>query len=63
MIKAGQLLHLDFTSIYKLGRLGNLLLYCAVMFLAIRRIPFGKRIMLVLCTDADRHVFCSDLHV
>lgn len=48
MIKAGQFLHLDFTSIYKLGRLGNLLLYCAVMFLAIRRIPFGKRIMLVL---------------
>lgn len=48
MIKAGQLLHLDFTSIYKLGRLGNLILYCAVIFLAIRHIPFGKRIMTVL---------------
>ena len=48
MIKAGQLLHLPFTDIYRLGRLGNLLLYCLVIFFAIRHIPYGKRIMMVL---------------
>lgn len=48
MIQAGRLFHLDFTAIYRLGRLGNLLLYCAVVYLAIRKIPFGKRIMMVM---------------
>lgn len=48
MIQLGRSLHLPFTWIYQMGRLGNLILYCAVVFLAIRKIPFGKRIMLVL---------------
>ncbi len=48
MLKLGELLRLDFTDIYRLGRMGNLILYCLVIFFAIRKIPFGKRIMLVL---------------
>ncbi|MGI6010596.1 MAG: DUF2142 domain-containing protein [Ruminococcus sp.] len=48
MIQIGRLLHLDFTAIYRLGRLGNLLLYCGVIYLAIRKIPFGKRLMMVM---------------
>lgn len=48
MIQLGRFLHLPFTWIYQLGRLGNLILYCGVIFLAIRKIPFGKRIMMVL---------------
>lgn len=48
MIKAGQMLRLDFSDIYRLGRVGNLILYCIIMFLAIRHTPYGKRIMLVM---------------
>lgn len=48
MIKVGQLFRLDFSAIFRLGRMGNLILYCAVIFLAIRKIPYGKRIMLVM---------------
>lgn len=48
MIKVGQLLRLDFATIFMMGRLGNLLLYCGVIFLAIRHIAVGKRIMMVL---------------
>ncbi|MGI6007334.1 MAG: DUF2142 domain-containing protein [Ruminococcus sp.] len=48
MIQLGRLFHLDFTVIYRMGRLGNLLLYCAVVYLAIRKIPFGKRVMMAL---------------
>ena len=48
MIQAGTLLRLDFSTIFMLGRLGNLIMYCLVIFLAIRHIPVGKRIMLVL---------------
>ena len=48
MIKLGALLRLDFTTIYMLGRMGNLIFYCGIVFLAIRHIAVGKRVMLVL---------------
>lgn len=48
MIAVGKFLHLDFTTIFMLGRLGNLLMYCGVIFLAIRHIVIGKRLMLVM---------------
>ena len=48
MIKTGQILHLDFSDIFRLGRMGNLMLYCIVIFFAIRHIPYGKRIMLIM---------------
>ncbi|MCI7262647.1 MAG: hypothetical protein MR562_05480, partial [Clostridiaceae bacterium] len=38
-VKAGSLLQLPFSVVYRLGRLGNLFLYCIVMFLAIRKTP------------------------
>lgn len=47
-VKAGSLLHLPFSMVYKLGRLGNLFLYCAVMYLAIKKTPVGKGIMTFL---------------
>lgn len=48
LIKAGSLLHLPFSVIYRLGRLGNLFFYCAVMYLAIRKTPVGKGILTFL---------------
>ncbi len=47
-VKAGSLLQLPFSMVYKLGRLGNLFLYCAVMYLAIKKTPVGKGIMTFL---------------
>ena len=47
-VKAGSLLHLPFSVVYRLGRLGNLFLYCAVMYLAIKKTPVGKGIMTFL---------------
>ena len=47
-VKAGTLLHLPFSVVYRLGRLGNLFLYCAVMYLAIKKTPVGKGIMTFL---------------
>lgn len=48
VLKAGQLFHLPFSLLYKLGRLGNLLVYCIAMYLAIRKTPVGKGIMAFL---------------
>lgn len=47
-IELGKLLHLPFSMIYMMGRLGNLLMYLAVIYLAIRHIPFGKKTMMAL---------------
>lgn len=47
-LKAGQLLHLPFSFLFKLGRLGNLLVYSIVIYFAIRKTPVGKAIMAFL---------------
>ena len=47
-VKAGELLHLPFSLLWKLGRLGNLLIYCLVTALAIRIAPAGKAVMAFL---------------
>lgn len=41
----GQLLHLPFSMLMRFGRLGNLLVYSALMFFAIRKTPVGKGIL------------------
>lgn len=41
-LKAGELFHLPFSLLFKLGRLGNLIIYALVMALAIRKTPVGK---------------------
>ena len=46
-IKFGMLLKLSFVYIYKMGRFANVLLYAFLGFFAIRRIPTGKRILLL----------------
>ena len=47
-LKAGMLLNLPFSLLFRLGRLGNLLVYSIVMFFAIRRTPVGKAAMTFL---------------
>lgn len=47
-LKIGQLLHMPFSLLFKFGRLGNLLVYCIVIFFAIRKTPVGKGIMAFL---------------
>lgn len=47
-LKLGQLFNLPFSLLFKLGRLGNLYLYCIVMYFAIKRVPAGKAIMAFL---------------
>lgn len=44
-LKTGELFHLPFSLLFKLGRLGNLLIYVLVMALAIRKMPVGKGIL------------------
>lgn len=44
-LKTGELFHLPFSLLFKLGRLGNLLIYVLVMALAIRKTPVGKGIL------------------
>lgn len=44
-IKVGMLLKLPFVYVYKMGRLANVILYAILGFLAIRKIPIGKRIL------------------
>ncbi len=39
---------LSFSALYQMGRLAGLLVYCIVMFFAIRIIPIGKRILTVI---------------
>lgn len=47
-LKAGQLLHMPFSLLFKFGRLGNLLVYSLVMYFAIKKTPVGKGIMAFL---------------
>ncbi len=47
-LKIARNLGCSFTLMYQLGRLANLLLYCVVMALAIRKTPCGKWIMAVI---------------
>ena len=44
-ISMGRLLGLGTLGLMFLGRIFNLLFYCAVGFLAVRRIPFGKEVL------------------
>lgn len=46
MLKLGMLLHLPFTIVYKMGRMGNLFLYSTVIYFAIRHLKTGKALML-----------------
>lgn len=48
MLKIGMLLSLPFSMVYRMGRMGNLILYCVVVFFAIRHMKRGKRILLVM---------------
>ncbi|MFR5600896.1 MAG: DUF2142 domain-containing protein [Lachnospiraceae bacterium] len=48
MLIMGKLLHLPFALLFRLGRLGNLLVYCGLMFFAIKLTPVGKGIMAFL---------------
>lgn len=48
MLRLGMLLGLPFTMVYQMGRMGNLLLYCTLCFLAIRHITKGKRLLFIL---------------
>ncbi len=45
MIKLGELAGLPFSVIFRMGRLGNLWLYCIVLYFAIKKTPVGKGIM------------------
>lgn len=47
-LKIGSLLSLPFSMLFKLGRLGNLFIYCLVLYFAIKRTPVGKGIMAFL---------------
>lgn len=47
-IKIARKIGCPFTLVYQLGRLGNLIMYCIVMALAIRKLPCGKWIMAVI---------------
>ena len=42
LLKAGEIFRLPFSMLFKLGRLGNLLIYALAMALAIRKTPVGK---------------------
>lgn len=48
VLKAGGLLHIPFGILYKLGRLGNLYVYAAVLYFAIKKTPVGKAILAFL---------------
>lgn len=45
LLKAGEILHLPFSLLFRLGRMGNLLVYCLIMALAIWKTPVGKGIL------------------
>lgn len=47
-LKVGRIFHMPFTMLYQFGRLGNLLVYCFLMALAIRLLPVGKRILMAV---------------
>lgn len=44
VLKAGELMHIPFGILYKLGRLGNLYVYAVVIYFAIKKMPIGKAI-------------------
>ncbi len=48
LLKAGKGLGLPFADLLRLGRLGNLLVYTAIMFFAIKKTPVGKVVMTVI---------------
>lgn len=48
MITVGRIIGVPFTTLYAMGRLGNLLLYSIVIFFAIKHIKVGKKILLVI---------------
>ena len=48
MIVIGKVLSLPFGVLFRIGRLGNLIGYCAIMYFAIRKVPVGKAIMAML---------------
>lgn len=48
LIQLGKLFKLPFSIVFRMGRLGNLLLYVLVIFFAIRHLKVGKRLMMVL---------------
>ena len=45
LLKIGKGLGLPLAALIRLGRLGNLLVYTAIMFFAIKKTPVGKAIM------------------
>lgn len=47
-LKIGEILHMPFSALFKFGRLGNLLVYCIIMYFAIKKTPVGKGIMAFL---------------
>lgn len=47
-IALGRLLHLGLFPLFYLGRLSNVLLYCFVVYTAIRRTPVGKPVLFVI---------------
>ena len=47
-LKLGRQLHMPFTVLYQFGRLGNLLLYAIVMTYAIKILPVGKRLLMLI---------------
>lgn len=47
-LKIGQLLRMPFSALFRFGRLGNLYLYCIIMFFAIKMTPIGKPLMAFL---------------
>ena len=48
VIVLGKVLRLPFGLLYRLGRLGNLIPYCVILYFAIKKTPVGKAIMAVL---------------
>lgn len=48
MLLIGRKLHLPFSICYIMGRMGNFLLYVFVMYMAIRNIKIGKRVMALI---------------
>lgn len=47
-LKLGSLFRLPFSVVYRMGRLGNLVFYSLVMYLAIRKLPVGKGMLTFL---------------
>ncbi len=48
LLKIGELVHIPFSVLYKLGRLGNLYIYAVILYFAIKKMPIGKAIFAFL---------------